>query len=150
MYQYDAQVLIENELSLNRAYKALSLKIHPDKVGNTQYNQEVATQDYKYVNHYKSVLTDDLSYRESVFLTNLMLKVHQIMHYTAVGIKLCDITVDILRVANKPELNTEVTWKLGSDTLQLYNLYYEFDKYSLVVRLTEIGYMIYNEEYKEA
>ena len=94
------QILIENESSLNRAYKALSLKIHPDKVINTQYDQEVAIQDYKYVNHYKSVLTGNLSYRESVFLTNLMLKVHQITHYTAVGIKLCDITVDILRVAN--------------------------------------------------
>jgi len=150
MHKYDVQILIENESSLNRAYKALSLKIHPDKVVNTQYDQEVAIQDYKYVNHYKSVLTDDLSYRESLFLTNLMLKAHQITHYTAVGIKLCDITVDILRVANKPELNTEVTWKLGSDTLQLYNLYYGFDKYSLGVRLTEIGYMIHNEEYKEA
>jgi len=150
MHKYDVQILIENESSLNRAYKALSLKIHPDKVVNTQYDQEVAIQDYKYVNHYKSVLTGDLSYRESVFLTNLMLKVHQITHYTAVGIKLCDITVDILRVANKPELNTEVTWKLGSDTLQLYNLYYGFDKYSLGVRLAEIGYMIHNEEYKEA
>lgn len=150
MHKYDVDILIKNEVDLNKAYKILSLKIHPDKVGNTHYNQVDAKQDYLYVNRYKSLLADELLYKESIFLDHLMHNIYKITHTAAIGIKLSDILVDMLRVANKAELNEELTQKLGSDSLQLYNLYYGFDKYSIGIRLAEIGYKVYNEEYIDA
>jgi hypothetical protein len=128
--------------SLEKAYHSLSLKIHPDKVDRSRYGIE-ANEDFIRFNKCKEIILNNDGLEAKALA--LQSSIQYYVHNAAIGIKIADTGIDILRVINNA--TQENAWKVGSDALQLYNLNHGFDKYSMGVRFIEIGYQLYQGEY---
>ncbi|RZI47764.1 ankyrin repeat domain-containing protein [Rickettsiales endosymbiont of Peranema trichophorum] len=118
--------------------KSILLKLHPDKGGKAE--------DFAFAKELQQKMNADIDINR--ITAEKAAKVQVAMYKAALGIKVADTVVGVLRGVNQPTL--ENGKKLVFDSVHIYGMYKGLNGYGLAIGGLEAGYQAYQGEYAEA
>ena len=142
--KYGIKVKIKDEKGLEKAYKKLSLKTHPDKTIRLEEEAKIEAEvDFKKATEIKEGREGNFNIAETIY-TPIM----NVVRKANLGIKVVDVSIEIVRTTYDPTIGNIIKATTGVVTSSALYL-----GKSGVIKVTlpiEIGYKVYEEDYTGA